>query len=159
MTCHEDTAGAVEAYLYSCLISALEVGQWAHPSRFTWGRQPRYLLCMRLCGPQCRSERSRRTENLLPSPGFEYRTIEPVVSGSTNNATFHPPTPSPPHNNMNYTKFSKNKRTICIKFCPFGLLWRCSYLTYTNGFCVTRLVGSRKHEACNLIKLYRFYLI
>jgi hypothetical protein len=31
--------------------------------------------------------------------------------------------PPPPHNKMKHTKFSKNKINICIKICPFGLLW------------------------------------
>jgi len=100
------------------------VGQCStpHPCRCTRGKQSRYLLCRRLCGPHGRSERAWKTENLLPSSWFGPRTIQPAVNGSTDNATFH--NPPPPHNNMKHTKFSKYKRNICIKICPFGLLRR-----------------------------------
>jgi hypothetical protein len=130
----------------------------SRPGSFTRGKQPLYLLCRRLCGPQGRSEQAWRTENILPSAGFEPRTIEPVVSGSTDNATFHPNRPLPLHNNMKHTKFSKNKIIICIKICPFGLV-RKLFLPPVYKWLLRHTTSwFYENEACNLITLYRFSL-
>ena len=72
-------------YRYSStlsLISALDGGGCLtpRPGRITTGKGTRYPLCRRLNGPQGRSGRARKTSFL---PGFDPRTIQPVLSGYT----------------------------------------------------------------------------
>jgi hypothetical protein len=67
------------------MTEALEVGEWsaARPGRTLPPRKTRYPLYRRLGGPQ---GRSGRAENLAP-PGFDPRTIQPVVTHYTDWAT------------------------------------------------------------------------
>ena len=60
---------------------ALEGGEWsaARPGRILPLEKTRYTLYRRLGGPQ---SRSGRAENLAP-PGFDPRTVQPVVSRYT----------------------------------------------------------------------------
>ena len=63
------------------MTAALEGGEWsaARPGRTLPPGKARYLLYRRLGGPQ---GRSGRAENLAP-PGFDPRTVQPVVSRYT----------------------------------------------------------------------------
>jgi len=47
------------------------------PGKFTPGKENRYPFYTRLCEPQRRPGRVRQT---LSSPGFDSRTIQPVMS-------------------------------------------------------------------------------
>ena len=40
-------------------------------------KETRYPLCRRLDGPQCRSGRVRK---ILPPPGFDPRTVQPIAN-------------------------------------------------------------------------------
>ena len=73
--------GWVEVQLYSSMTAALEGGEWsaARPGRTLPPEKTRYPLYRRLGGPQ---GRSGRAENLAP-PGFDPRTVQPVVSRLT----------------------------------------------------------------------------
>ena len=73
--------GWVEVYLYSSITTALEGGEWsaARLGRILPPGKKRYPLFRRLDGPQ---GRSGRAENLAP-PGFDPRTVQPVVSRYT----------------------------------------------------------------------------
>jgi len=46
------------------------------PGRFIRRKEPQYLLCLRLGGPQGWYGRVRK---LLPTPGLEPRTVQPLV--------------------------------------------------------------------------------
>ena len=63
------------------MTAALEGGEWlaARPGRILPPRKTRYPLYRRLGGPK---GRSGRTENLA-APGFDPRTVQPVVSRYT----------------------------------------------------------------------------
>ena len=63
------------------MTTALEGGEWsaARPGRTLTSGKTRYPLYRRLSGPQ---GRSGRAENLAP-PGFDPRTVQPVVSRYT----------------------------------------------------------------------------
>ena len=67
------------------MTTAIEAGEWsaARPGRTLLPRKTRYPLYRRLGGPQ---GRSGRAENLTP-PGFDPRTVQPVVSHYTDWAT------------------------------------------------------------------------
>jgi hypothetical protein len=54
-----------------------------NPGRFTPRKEPQYLLCRRLGGPQGRYGRVWRRENILPLPGFKPRNDQPVASRYT----------------------------------------------------------------------------
>ena len=73
--------GWVELQLYSSTTTALEVGEWsaARPGRSLPPGKTRYPLFRRLGGPH---GQSGRAENLAP-PGFDTRTVQPVVSRYT----------------------------------------------------------------------------
>ena len=77
--------GWVEVELYSFMTTALEgsEGSAARPGRTLPSGKTRYTLYRRLAGPQ---GRSGRAENLAP-PGFDPRTVQPVVSRYTDWAT------------------------------------------------------------------------
>jgi hypothetical protein len=60
------------------------------PGRFTPGNDTRYPLYGRRSGPQ---GRSRWVQKISPTPGFDPRTVQPVVSSYTNWAT--PPRETP----------------------------------------------------------------
>ena len=64
------------------MTAALERGAWsaARPGRILPPAKTRYPFYRRLGGPQ---GRSGRAENLAP-PGFDPRTVQPVVSRYTN---------------------------------------------------------------------------
>ena len=49
-------------------------------------KHPRHPLYRRLSGPQSRFGRVWKSENLLPTPGFEPRTVQPVASRYTDYA-------------------------------------------------------------------------
>jgi hypothetical protein len=53
------------------------------PGRFTPGKETRYPLYRRIGGPQ---GRSGRLGKILPPPGFDPRTVQPVVSRYTDYA-------------------------------------------------------------------------
>jgi hypothetical protein len=67
-------------------------GQLHTPAALPPGKRPRYPLYRRLGGPQGRSERVRK---ILPPPGFDPQTVQPVASRYTNYAT-------PAHKNKVY---------------------------------------------------------
>ena len=73
--------GWVEVELYSSMTAELEGGEWsaARPGRTLPPGKTRYPLYGRLGGPQGRSGRAK---NLAP-PGFDSRTVQPVVSRYT----------------------------------------------------------------------------
>ena len=68
--------GGVDAYLHSFLTYALDRDEWStlRPARFTPGIEPRYPL-----GPRPGLDVFGEEENLLPLPGFEPRTVQPVA--------------------------------------------------------------------------------
>ena len=67
------------------MTAALEGGEWsaARPGRTLLQGKTRYPLYRRQGGPQ---GRSGRAENLAP-PGFDARTVQPVLSRYTDRAT------------------------------------------------------------------------
>ena len=75
----------IDVQLYSSMTVALEGGEWsaARPGCTLPPGKTRYPLYRRLGGSQ---GRSGRAENLAP-PGFDPRTVQPVVSRYTNWAT------------------------------------------------------------------------
>ena len=77
--------GCVELQLYSSMTTALEAGEWsaARLGRTLPPGKTRYPLYRKLGGPQ---GRSGWAENLDP-PGFDPRTVQPVVSRYTDWAT------------------------------------------------------------------------
>lgn len=72
----------IQVWLYSCLPSVLDGGGWSaqSPGHFTQWTEPQYPLQRRLDGPQAQSGRVRRKEIILPQPGFEPQTIQPIGS-------------------------------------------------------------------------------
>jgi hypothetical protein len=85
ITGQQGPRGGVEVYLYSFSTSALEEDWWSapRPGRFT-PIKTRYPLYRRLGGLQGRSGRVRK---ISPPPGFDPRTVQPVVSHYTDWAT------------------------------------------------------------------------
>jgi hypothetical protein len=62
--------GGLDVQTHVFLISALDGGEWSvsRPSRFTpEGKNPRYPLERRLCGPQSRSGRREEEKILGPT--------------------------------------------------------------------------------------------
>jgi hypothetical protein len=64
------------------LTSELDGSEWStpHPGHFNLRKGTRYTLYRRLSGPQ---ERSGRVRKILPSPGLDPRTVQPVASRYT----------------------------------------------------------------------------
>jgi hypothetical protein len=58
-------------------------GQLHAPAALPPGKETRYPLYRRLCGPQGRSGRLRK---ISPPPGFDPRTVQPVASRYTDYA-------------------------------------------------------------------------
>jgi rRNA maturation protein Nop10 len=85
-TDHEGPEGEYRYSYTLSLTSALDGGEWStpRPGRFTPGKETRYPLYRRLCGPQRRSGRLRK---ISPSPGIDSRTVQPVARRYTNWAT------------------------------------------------------------------------
>ena len=75
---HRGTRGIA----FSFLTTALEGGEVsaAHPGRSLPPGKTRYPLYRRLGGPQGRSGQARK---ILPPPGFDPRTVQPVASHYT----------------------------------------------------------------------------
>jgi hypothetical protein len=68
--------------VHSFLASALDDDGWAMllSGRFTPRKEPLYPLRRRLGRPQDLPAEVRMRENLLPQPGFEPRTSQPLAS-------------------------------------------------------------------------------
>ena len=66
------------------LTSVLEGGEGSpsHPGRTLPPGKTRYAFYRRLGGPQGRSGQVRK---ISPQPGFDPRTVQPVVSNNNNN--------------------------------------------------------------------------
>ena len=64
------------------LTSALDRGGWStpRPGRSKPGKETRYPLHRRLCGPQ---GRSGLLQKISPLPEFDLRTVQPVASRYT----------------------------------------------------------------------------
>jgi hypothetical protein len=69
-----------EAQILSFLNSALHGNEWltSRPDRFTL-KDHRNPLNERLGGPQSQLGRSGEERNMLPLPGIELRTVQPIV--------------------------------------------------------------------------------
>jgi hypothetical protein len=81
-TGHEGPEGE---WRYSSTLSltlTLDEGGWSssRPGRFTPGKETRYPLYRRLGGLQ---DRSGQVRKISPPPGFDPRTVQPVVSRCT----------------------------------------------------------------------------
>jgi hypothetical protein len=85
ITGHQGPRGGVEVKLYSFSTSALGGGRCSavRPGRFTTGKDP-VPIVQGLDGPHGRSGRLRK---ISPPPGFDARTVQPVVSRYTYRAT------------------------------------------------------------------------
>jgi hypothetical protein len=82
ITGHQGPRGGVEVQLYSFLTSVLRGGGWSAPhlGRVTPGKDPVPIVQ----GPQ---GRFRRVQKILPPPGFDPRTVQPIASRCTDWAT------------------------------------------------------------------------
>jgi hypothetical protein len=78
---HPKTGHEVDVLLYSFFNLGTRWGGWSTPrsDRFTPGKT-RYPLYKRLGGPQ---DRSGRVREILPPPGFDPQTVQPVQSRYT----------------------------------------------------------------------------
>ena len=75
--------GGVEVQLYPFMTTALEGGEGSS-SRLGRFLSPGKNLYRRLDGPQ---DRSGQVRKILPPPGFDPRTVQPVASRYTDYAT------------------------------------------------------------------------
>jgi hypothetical protein len=85
ITGHLGPRGGVEGERYSFSTSALELGGWSapRPGRFTPGKDPVPIVQEAGWAPG----RSGRVRKISPSPGFDSRTVQSVVSRYTDRAT------------------------------------------------------------------------
>ena len=85
ITRHEYTNGGVQVQLYTFFNLGATCGGWSTPRSglFTLAKETRYPFHRRLDGPQGRSEHMWERENLLPTPVFEPRTVQPLTSRYT----------------------------------------------------------------------------
>jgi hypothetical protein len=76
---------AVQTQLYSFLTSVLYGGGWSMPSAryFTPMKEPWFPSYRRISGPQGWFGHVWRTMYLIPPPGFEPWTFQPIVSRYT----------------------------------------------------------------------------
>jgi len=90
-TGHEGPNGEQRYSSTLYLTSAIDGVGWSNPrpGRFTPGKDTRCPFYRRLGGPQGRSGRVRKISH---TPGFDPRTVQPVVSHYTDWATLAPPT-------------------------------------------------------------------
>jgi hypothetical protein len=78
------------------------------PDRFTSTKEPLYPLHRRQGGPQCRSGRMQRIENLLSSLGFDLRTVVNVISTNISSSSVYYPE----------TVLANNTAECCLKTFP-----------------------------------------
>jgi hypothetical protein len=97
----------VEVYLHSFFNFGARWGGWStpRPGRFTPGKESRYPLYRRLRGPQGRSGQGQR---ISPPPGFDPRTVQPVMTRYSDWAI--PAHRSFPYRNIGLPEWSKNMK-------------------------------------------------
>jgi hypothetical protein len=73
--------GRVQVWIHSFLTLVLDGGEWltSRPGRFTLGEERRHPLNTRLAGPRSGPDVFGVEKNVLHLPGFEPRTIQPIV--------------------------------------------------------------------------------
>ena len=116
--------GETELQLCHLLTSALGGDGLSkpRPGRFTPERIPGTHGIEALIGLQNRSGWIWRSENLLPTPGFEPRTVQPVANRYTDYAT-----PPPPKEIYDPPRRMNKIEIISVPFiCPVSLILRFS---------------------------------